>query len=48
MINKKSLSILIDPGASLSYVSPTIIEDCKMNKVKHTKSWLIHLATSTQ
>jgi hypothetical protein len=48
MINKKYLSILIDPDASLSYVSPTIVEDCKMNKVKHKKSWLVQLATSTQ
>jgi hypothetical protein len=41
MINQKSVSILIDPGASLSYVSPIIVEDCKLNKVKHNKSWLV-------
>jgi hypothetical protein len=45
MINKKYVSILIDPGASLSYVSPIIVEDCKLNKVKHNKSWLVQLAT---
>jgi hypothetical protein len=48
MINKKYVSILIDPGASLSYVSPTIVEDCKLNKVKHKKSWLVQLATGTK
>jgi len=45
MINKKYVSILIDPGVSLSYVSPTIVEDYKLNKVKHKKSWLVQLAT---
>jgi hypothetical protein len=48
MINKKYVSILIDPGASLSYISPTIVEDCKLNKVKHKKSWLVQLATGTK
>jgi hypothetical protein len=48
MINQKYVSILIDPGASLSYVSPIIVEDCKLNKVKHSKSWLVQLATGTK
>jgi predicted aspartyl protease len=48
MINQKPVSILIDPGASLSYISPTIVEYCKLNKIKHNKSWLVQLATGTK
>jgi hypothetical protein len=48
MINQKFVSVLIDPGEILSYVSPTIVEDCKLNKVKHKKSWLVQLATGTK
>ena len=30
MINGQPISILIDPGASLSYISPRIVELCKL------------------
>ena len=39
-----SISILIDLGACWSYVSPKIIIECKLGKVKHGKSWLVQLA----
>jgi len=42
------ISILIDPGASLSYVSPRIVEKCKLQKCKFQKSWLVQLATGTK
>ena len=29
------VSILIDPGACRSYVSPKIVDICKLGKVKH-------------
>jgi hypothetical protein len=48
MINQKYVSILIDPGASLSYVSPIIVKYCKLNKVEHSKSWLLQLAIGTK
>jgi hypothetical protein len=48
MINQKLVSILIDPGASLSYISPTIVEGCKLDKIKHKKSWLVQLAIGTK
>jgi hypothetical protein len=32
MLNNQPISILIDPGASLSYVSPKIVEICKLQK----------------
>ena len=33
-------------GAFRSYVSPKIVETCKIDKVKHEKPWLAQLATS--
>ena len=40
-----SISMLIDPGALHSYVSPKIVDVCKLGKVKHDKPWLVQLAT---
>ena len=45
MIKDKPISILIDPGASLSYVSPTIAENCKLQKNKFRKPLMVQLAT---
>jgi hypothetical protein len=42
------VSILIDPGSNLSYVSPQTIEKYKLQQVKHVKSWLVQLATRTK
>jgi hypothetical protein len=35
MISNHLVSILIDLGSNLSYVSPQTIEKCKMQQVKH-------------
>ena len=43
-----SISILIDPGACRSYVSPKIVDLCKLGKVTHDKPWLVQLATGTK
>ena len=43
-----SISILIDPDAFWSYVSPKIVDVCKLGKVKHDKPLLVQLATSTK
>ena len=48
MIQNFSVSILIDPGASLSYISPTIVENCNLPLKKFDKSWLVQLATGTK
>ena len=45
ILNHKPISILIDPGASLSYVSPILVEKSKLPIEKFTKSWLVQLAT---
>jgi len=47
-INKKIISILNDPGESLNYVSLVVVEDCKLNKNKHKKSWFVQLASGTK
>jgi len=48
MLNNQPISILIDLGASLSYVSPKIVEICKLRKEKFEKAWLVQLDTSTK
>ena len=48
MLNHKPISILIDPRASLSYVSPILVEKIKLPIEKFTKSWLVQLATGAK
>ena len=47
-VNNKRISILIDLGATLSYVTHGVVDSNKLKKVKHTKSWLVQLATGTK
>jgi hypothetical protein len=42
------VSILIDPGSNLSYVSPQTVDKYKLQQVKHVKSWMVQLATGTK
>ena len=44
MINQTSVTILIDPGASLSYIAPKMVEKCKLFVEKFENSWLVQLA----
>ena len=48
MISNHLVSILIDPGSNLIYVSPQTVDKCKLQQVKHVKSWLVQLATRTK
>jgi hypothetical protein len=48
MINNRPLVILIDSGASHSYVDPRMVESLHLTKSKHEKSWLVQLATGTK
>ena len=43
-----SISVLIDPGATLSYISPKIVEQCKLQPEKFRNPWLVQLATGTK
>jgi hypothetical protein len=48
MISNHLVSILIDPGSNLSYIDPKVVDKCKLQPQKHTKTWLVQLATSTK
>eukprot|EP00253_Pinus_taeda_P012331 PITA_12331 len=43
-----SISVLIDLGATLSYISPKIVEQCKFQPEKFRNPWLVQLATGTK
>ena len=43
-IVEQSVSILIDPHSTHSYITPRVVEICSFKKLKHNKSWLVHLA----
>ena len=40
MIVEQSVSILIDPSSTHSYITPRVVEICAFKKVKHRKSRL--------
>ena len=48
MLKDKPISILIDPSASLSYISPRISDLYMLQQDKFEKSWLVQLATDTK
>ena len=43
ILNHKPISILIETGASLSYVSPSLVEKSKLPVEKFAKSWPVQL-----
>eukprot|EP00253_Pinus_taeda_P002532 PITA_02532 len=47
-ISNLTISVLIDPGATLSYVSPKIVERCSLQPVKFKNPWLVQLATGAK
>ena len=47
-ISKKWHSILIDSRYNHSYLTPKVVENCSLNKCKHNKQWLVHLAMGTK
>jgi hypothetical protein len=48
MINNQTITILIDSGASHSYIDPNLVERFHFLRRKHGKSWLVQLATETK
>lgn len=48
MISKQPISVLFDPGARLSYVSPKVVEKCQLQSCKFPKPWLVQLATGAK
>jgi hypothetical protein len=47
-IHDTLIFVLIDPGATLSYITPDVVELNKLKKQKHEKYWLVQLATRTK
>ena len=47
-IHDTRIDVLIDPGATLSYITPDVVELNKLKKLKHAKSWLVQLETGTK
>lgn len=45
---KQPVSVLFDPGASLSHVSPKVVEKCQLQRSKFPKPWLVQLAIRTK
>jgi hypothetical protein len=45
MINNQTIDILIDSGASYSYIDPEMVESLHFPRIKHGKSWLVQLTT---
>jgi hypothetical protein len=45
MINNQTIAILIDSGASHSYIDPEIMEILHLPRSKHGKYWLVQLVT---
>jgi hypothetical protein len=48
MINNRPFTILIDSGASHSYIDPRVVESFLLSRSKDKKSWLVQLATRTK
>jgi hypothetical protein len=48
MINNQTLAILIDSGASHSYIDPNMVESLQLPRSKHGKSWLVQMATGAR
>eukprot|EP00253_Pinus_taeda_P029843 PITA_29843 len=45
MVVDQLVSLLFNPGASLSYISPKVVEKCQLQSSKFNKPWLVQLAT---
>eukprot|EP00253_Pinus_taeda_P014569 PITA_14569 len=43
-VSDLTVAVLIDPGATLSYISPKVVEHCKLQPVKLKNPWLVQLA----
>ena len=48
MINNQTIAILIDSGASHSYIDPKMVERFHFPRSKLGKSWLVQLATGAE
>eukprot|EP00253_Pinus_taeda_P019771 PITA_19771 len=47
-ISNLIITVLIDPGATLSYVSPKVVGRCNLQSFKFKNPWLVQLATGAK
>ena len=47
-IAEESVSILIDPISTHNYITLRVVDICTFKKLKHSKSWLVQIATGTK
>jgi predicted aspartyl protease len=47
-VSNNHIFVLIDPGDTLSYVSPGIVDSKELKKVRHRNYWIVQLATGTK
>ena len=47
-IDVQSVYVLTDPQSTHSYITPRVVEIYAFKKLKHSKSWLVQLATGTK
>ena len=47
-IAEQSISVLIDPRSTQSYITHRVVDICAFKKLKYNKSWLVQLATGTK
>jgi hypothetical protein len=48
MINNQTITILIDSGASHSYIDPKMVEKFHFPRIKHGKYWLVQPTTTAK
>jgi hypothetical protein len=48
MIKNQPFTILVDSGASHSYIDPRVVESLHLIRSKHEKYWLVQLSTGTK
>jgi hypothetical protein len=48
MINNQTIAILIDSGASHTYIDPKMVESFHFPRRNHGKSWLVKMATGAK
>jgi len=47
-VSNHTISVLIDRGATLSYISPRMVELCQLTRERNTKLSLVQLATGAK
>ena len=47
-ISNQNISILVDQGANLNFITPKMMENSQLTKVRHARPWSVQLATGAK